>query len=158
MSLLTKVFIVVLVVLSIAFTPMTISFVAQTTDWRDTAQKYEEHARVADANLRHLIAANAAELTAANDTIRGHLSEIADLEEEIAELEEELGAAAQDITRKWADLLDELVTEELHPRRTDVDVRLVALAWLPSWLVTYNDGIRTQTATIAAHLPPEDTL
>jgi hypothetical protein len=84
--------------------------------------------------------------------------EIADLEEEIAELEEELRAAAQDITRKWADLLDELTTEEIHPRRTDVDVRLVALAWLPSWLVTYSDGIRTQTATIAAYLPPEDTL
>jgi len=66
--------------------------------------------------------------------------------------------AAQDITHKWADLLDELATEELHPRRTDVDVRLVALAWLPSWLITYNDGIRTKTATIAAYLPPEDTL
>ena len=64
MSTLTKVFIVLLVVFSIAFTTMSVSLVAQMTDWRETAEKYEEHARVADANLRHLIAANAAvELT-----------------------------------------------------------------------------------------------
>jgi hypothetical protein len=80
--------------------------------------------------------------------------EIADLEEEIAALEAELQAATQEITRKWADLLDELTTESVHPRRTDVDVRLVALAWLPSWLVTYNDGMRTHTTTIAAYPAP----
>jgi hypothetical protein len=33
----------------------------------------------------------------------------------------------------------------------------VALAWLPSWLITYNDGIRTREATVAAYLPPETT-
>jgi hypothetical protein len=77
--------------------------------------------------------------------------EIAELEEEIAELEGELSAAVQEITRRWADLLDDLATEEFHPRRTDVDVRLVALAWLPSWQVTYNDGVRAHTATMAAY-------
>jgi hypothetical protein len=77
--------------------------------------------------------------------------EIEDLEEEIAELETELAAAAQEITRQWADLLDDLATEELHPRRTDVDVRLLALAWLPTWLVTYDDGGRTQTAAVPAY-------
>ncbi len=77
--------------------------------------------------------------------------EIAELEDEIAGLEAELEAAAQEITQKWADLLDDLTTEELHPRRTDVDVRLVALAWLPSWRITYHDGIQRQTATMAAY-------
>ena len=76
-------------------------------------------------------------------------------EEDIVELEAELEEAAKEITRKWADLLDDLTTEELHPRRTDVDVRLVALAWLPSWLITYNDGVRSREATIAAYLAPE---
>ena len=81
--------------------------------------------------------------------------EIADLEAEIADLEEELQAAVQEITRRWTDALDELVTEEIHPRRTDVDVRLAALAWLPSWLITYHDGIHAREATIAAYLSPE---
>jgi hypothetical protein len=80
--------------------------------------------------------------------------EIEGLEDEIEELEGELESAARDITRKWADLLNDLAIEEIHPRRTDVDVRLLALAWLPSWLITYNDGIRSRTATIAAHLSP----
>ena len=77
--------------------------------------------------------------------------EIAELETEIAALEAELEAAAQEITQKWADLLDDLTTEAVHPRRTDVDVRLVALAWLPSWRITYHDGVRSHTATMAAY-------
>jgi hypothetical protein len=81
--------------------------------------------------------------------------EIIELEEEIAALEEELQAATEEITRKWSNLLDDLDTEELHPRRADVDVRLVALAWLPSWQVTYHDGRRTRTATVAVYALPE---
>lgn len=77
--------------------------------------------------------------------------EIAELEEEITTLEEELGTAAQDITRKWVDVLENLTTEELHPRRTDVEVRLVAVAWLPSWLITYDDGFHTRTATVPGY-------
>jgi hypothetical protein len=53
-------------------------------------------------------------------------------------------------------LLDEVSTEELTPRRTDVNVRLVALAWLPSWLVNYSEGDRVQTATLAAYALPEE--
>ncbi|MFQ5614425.1 MAG: helicase HerA domain-containing protein, partial [Anaerolineae bacterium] len=64
--------------------------------------------------------------------------EIAALEEEIAALEDEMKEAADEITRKWADLLEDLTVEELKPRRTDVDVRLAALAWQPFWLITYN--------------------
>ncbi len=76
-------------------------------------------------------------------------------ETEIATQKEELQAAVQEITRCRSDALEELVAEELHPRRTDVDVRLVALAWLPLWLITYDDGVRAREATIAAYLAPE---
>jgi hypothetical protein len=80
---------------------------------------------------------------------------IAELEKELAELEAELEATTREITEKWVAALDDLSVEELHPRRTDVDVRLLALAWLPSWLVTYQEGGRVQTATIAAYPAPE---
>jgi hypothetical protein len=80
--------------------------------------------------------------------------EIAELDEEMAELKEELEEEAKAITQKWVDLLDDVTTEEIQPRRSDVDVRLVALAWLPSWLITYDDGIHTRTATVAAYLTP----
>jgi len=77
--------------------------------------------------------------------------EIAELEEEIAALEAELEDVAREISRKWSDLLDDVSTEEIHPRRTDVDVRLVALAWVPSWTIQYGSRTGTQSATIRAY-------
>lgn len=73
--------------------------------------------------------------------------EIADLQKEIAELEAELKEAVEEITNKWVDTLEEVTTEELAPRRTDVDVRMVALGWLPSWQINVigNRGPRTLT-------------
>lgn len=72
--------------------------------------------------------------------------EMADLESEIAELEESLQDEADAITRRWADLLSDIQVTEIKPRRTDVTVSLVALAWKPYWLVTYENfgGLRTE--------------
>lgn len=83
MSILTKVFVVLLVVFSIAFTSMTVSMVAQTTNWRDTAEKYKQHARTADTNLRHQIAASAAMMAGAKDKMRDDLERIHGLEKEL---------------------------------------------------------------------------
>ena len=92
MSTLTKVFVVLLSVFSIAFTVMTVSVVAQVTNWRETALKYEEHARIADTNLRNMIAASAADLAAAKDQVQLHIANARDLErrygEKIAETEQ----------------------------------------------------------------------
>ncbi len=97
MSNLTKVFIVLLVVFSIAFTTMTVSMVAQSTDWRDTALKFEDHARIADTNLRNMIAASAALEATARDTARGHL-------DKLAEFEGRLQANSGEVSRIRADL------------------------------------------------------
>lgn len=83
MSILTKVFTVLLVVFSIAFSTMAVSIVAQTTNWRETAQKYEENARIADTNLRNMIAAAAAQEATARETIDGYLTRIGQLEEDL---------------------------------------------------------------------------
>lgn len=99
MSILTKVFVVLLVVFSIAFTVMTVSIVAQSTDWRDTALKYEEHAKIADTNLSNLIAANAAELAAAHDALRGHLDRIADLETQLHKARNDVGRVQGELAR-----------------------------------------------------------
>jgi phage host-nuclease inhibitor protein Gam len=82
--------------------------------------------------------------------------EIADLEEEITRLSDELEQASAEITRKWSDTLDQVSSQEVAPRRGDIDVRLVALAWVPSWRVTYREGGQSGlTATIAAYPMPE---
>ncbi len=97
MSTLTKVFVVLLVFFSIAFTSVTVSIVAQTRNWKDLAEKYQEHARIADTNLRHEIAANAAMLAAARDQSRAQSASIADLETKLA-------SAATDVARLEASI------------------------------------------------------
>ena len=83
MSILTKVFIVLLVIFSIAFSSMTVAIVAQSSNWRDTAEKYKEDARITSTNLRHEIAASAALLAAARDDARDHLERISQLDADV---------------------------------------------------------------------------
>jgi hypothetical protein len=77
--------------------------------------------------------------------------EIAEIEEDITELEAELSEDAAEITQEWDNAMDKVTTQELKPRRTDVDVQMVALAWVPSWLIGYKEGRRTRTAAAPAY-------
>ncbi|OUC06913.1 hypothetical protein RY27_18085, partial [Litorilinea aerophila] len=81
--------------------------------------------------------------------------EIQELEQDIQQLQEELQEQSDAITRKWANSLDQVEVEELKPRRADVEVQTVAVAWLPSWLIRYHDGLQERTAVIAAYRLPE---
>jgi len=107
-------------------------------------------------NMRGLsTAASHRRMTAhAGREIEASAAEIAQLEQEVAHLEQEIKDQTSAITLKWATLLDELTIEALAPRRTDIDVQLVALAWLPAWLIHYDDGLQLRTATIAAYQLP----
>ena len=87
----------------------------------------------------------------AQQDIRESEEEIEELKKEIHELNDEFKEQAEEITVKWANMLDELTAIEVKPRRTDVNVELVALAWLPSWYIRYDDGVRERTATFAAY-------
>jgi len=157
---LTKVFIVLLTLFSIAFTVMTVSIVAQTTNWRENANRYEEHARVADTNLRNLIAANAAEMATAQDAIRAHLEQIGDLEAKLQSVNTEFGQAKGELARAASEkssseainraLLAQLQTaesarveylkqrDELEKQNVDLQRRNIDL----------NDRVNEQTAQI----------
>jgi ribosome-associated translation inhibitor RaiA len=90
----------------------------------------------------------------AGQTIAQSEQAIAELQTAINELEQELKEQTEAISLKWATLMDDLTTEEITPRRSDVNVDLVALAWLPQWLIRYDDGTTTRTATVAAYQLP----
>jgi hypothetical protein len=79
------------------------------------------------------------------------MDEIDDVQEDIAELEAELKEAADEITQRWENATEDLTIDELKPRRTDVDVQMVAVAWLPSWLIGYKEGRRSRTAAVPAY-------
>ena len=50
-----------------------------------------------------------------------------------------LKAATDEIARRWDELLNDVVQEEIAPRRTDVEVELLALAWLHLLLPTIRE-------------------
>lgn len=77
--------------------------------------------------------------------------ELAEVKADIAKIEAQIKEQTEAITLKWANLIDDLTSDEITPRRADVDVQLIALAWLPSWLIRYDDGIATRTSRVSAY-------
>jgi len=61
--------------------------------------------------------------------------EIEDLEADLDQLQAELEREMARITPRWVDILRGLTRYTLRPRRTDVEVTMVGLAWVPSWVV-----------------------
>lgn len=70
MNTLTKVFVVLLVIFSIAFTMMTIQFSATVPDWRNQAEKWRNSAQQTDTAYRNLVAAKVALEAQAQDDRR----------------------------------------------------------------------------------------
>jgi hypothetical protein len=161
---LTKVFVVLLVLFSIAFTSMTVSTATQTTNWRETAKRYEEHARVADTNLRHLIAANAAELAKAADATNAHLKKITQLENELEAARQETEQAGAERDRFFhekssaealnAGLLAQLQSAEAaraeyRKQRDELDMRAIDLQRRN---IDLDDRVNELTAQIAVQM------
>lgn len=66
--------------------------------------------------------------------------EIARLQEEMEEVQQTIAQEAEQITEEWADTLDHIEPYFVKPRRADIDVDLVALAWLPYWEIGYESA------------------
>jgi hypothetical protein len=61
---------------------------------------------------------------------------IEDLEELLEELEAEEKRELEELAAEWGELIDDVEEIEVRPRRTDVQIRLFGLAWVPRWEVT----------------------
>jgi predicted nuclease with TOPRIM domain len=74
------------------------------------------------------------------------------LKREAAALEEELKDQTSAITERWEEAVGDLESLPITPRRSDVEVDIIAIAWEPHWLVAYSDtsGAR-RTRAIRAH-------
>ncbi len=84
--------------------------------------------------------------------------EIEELQDEINELEEELKTEVEEISRKWENIRETAGTEELAPRRTDVTVHSVSIAWLPFWSISWEEGAVQRRMTIEAFSDHQDGL
>lgn len=79
----------------------------------------------------------------AKHNIKETTQDIEDVKEDISQLESELKMAIGDITKRWDSVLEGVTDLEVRPRRADVDVRRMAIAWTPYWKV---DGEREEIA------------
>lgn len=91
MSTLTKVFVILLVVFTIAFSTMTVSVVSQTTHWKNAVVAFENEARIIGTNYRSLMASNAAETATLRDTIRAQQELAGSLQQKLGEAQNQIG-------------------------------------------------------------------
>ncbi|HER43682.1 MAG TPA: hypothetical protein ENO08_04405 [Candidatus Eisenbacteria bacterium] len=77
-------------------------------------------------------------------------AELATLREDVAELQAEMDGKAEEIARTWEEALVGIEEVHIRPRRTDISVDLVALAWTPYWEVTFDDRGRERTSALPA--------
>jgi phage terminase Nu1 subunit (DNA packaging protein) len=78
--------------------------------------------------------------TSAKADIEESEAEVARLQDEIEDMRRDMQEEATAITEKWAATLDEIETYPVKPRRSDVRVEVVALAWSPHWEIGYRSA------------------
>jgi hypothetical protein len=69
------------------------------------------------------------------------------LQKDIGQIQGELQQETTAITARWDDATKTLEEVPVRPNRSDIDVDMIALAWAPSWQITYRDpqgNVRTE--------------
>jgi len=84
-------------------------------------------------------------------------AKITDLSEDLAKLQSEAQEEVGKIRRRWEEEIEKVEEVRVTPRRADVDIDTLALAWAPLWRITYPspDG-RVRTSVVPAY-PEGDT-
>ncbi len=90
MSILTKVFVVILAVASMVSTTAVVSITARTTHWKKNSDKYEQQLAIADTTIRNQNAATAAQIATLRDSINAY-------DRQAAALRQGLGRAREDV-------------------------------------------------------------
>jgi Mg2+ and Co2+ transporter CorA len=77
--------------------------------------------------------------------------DIIELKKEIGDLEEKLKDSASEISAKWQNIDEEIITEKIRPRLTDIQLQMVALGWVPFWSIKYAEGTTSRSVSIPAY-------
>lgn len=73
------------------------------------------------------------------------------IQEEITYLEQELKDETNAITAHWDEALEKIEEIPIKPKKQDIQVDMVALAWIPYWQFTYRHNQRTYTEVVPAY-------
>jgi hypothetical protein len=76
---------------------------------------------------------------------------IAQLNQQIEEMQAELETVSQEAMARWDQAQHEIEPYQVRPRKTDVNIQHLAVAWTPQWLVSITDANdQAQTETVSA--------
>jgi hypothetical protein len=75
--------------------------------------------------------------TKALSDVKESQEQIARLKAETEEMRREMEGEVEDLAGQWADVVEDLETYAVKPRRSDVNVQLVSVAWAPYWEIGY---------------------
>jgi len=77
---------------------------------------------------------------------------IGELEEQIQNLRQEWDVALSELARRAEDLPRQMEQVQVAPRKTDIEVVVFGLAWVPFWRVALQDGSgEKQMVTLPAY-------
>lgn len=77
--------------------------------------------------------------------------DIVELKKDIDDLEKELKEVTSEISGRWENIGDEIIIEKIRPRRTDIQLQLMALGWVPFWSISYAEGTMSRSTLIPAY-------
>jgi hypothetical protein len=103
---------------------------------------------------RRSISSAARKVTQATTTkseINAAEERVADVESDLETMRAQLKRETEAIVAKWETTIDTFEELPVTPRRTDIQVSLFALAWVPTWYIVYRSGNFTQTAAVPAY-------
>jgi molecular chaperone GrpE (heat shock protein) len=76
---------------------------------------------------------------------------IAQLNQQMQELQAEMDSISREAATRWDQAQHEIEPYPVRPRKSDVDIQHLAVAWTPQWLVTISDaGGQARTETVSA--------
>ena len=79
-------------------------------------------------------------------------ADIARLKAEVDDLKSQIEEEANALTQQWDAAASDVQATRVVPRKTDVDVQMVVLAWAPTWEVAYQDARgRSRTDALPAY-------
>ncbi len=94
--------------------------------------------------------------SAAQAAVQDAEATLARRKEDIDDLKKQQEADAEALARQWNQAADTIEEYIVRPRRTDVRIALVTLAWAPSWEFDYEDSRgRARTASVPAYDLPD---
>ncbi len=90
--------------------------------------------------------------SAAHANIAESEADIARLQAQMEDVKSQMAQDADALTEQWTGAAADIQVTKLAPKKTDIDVQMVALAWAPTWEVTYEDSRgRARTDAVAAY-------